>query len=141
MNVWIANVRDRQRRQLTFDNEGAGFPCWSPDGNWISYEIKHKPDEHLMLIPSTGGEPIQLTSDKGKSWPYSFSPDGKMIVFSGQRDGVWNIYSLSIDTKAQKRLTNYSKLNGFVRYPAWSPSQIVYENVETTGNIWMLKLK
>ena len=141
MNVWIANVRDGQRRQLTFDNEGAGFPCWSPDGNWISYEIKHKPDEHLMLIPSTGGEPIQLTSDKGKSWPYSFSPDGKMIVFSGQRDGVWNIYSLSIDTKAQKRLTNYSKLNGFVRYPAWSPSQIVYENVETTGNIWMLKLK
>jgi Tol biopolymer transport system component len=51
------------------------------------------------------------------------------------------IYSLSIDTKALKRLTNHTKLNGFVRYPAWSPNQIVYENVETAGNIWMLKLK
>ena len=141
MNVWIANVRDGQRRQLTFDNEGAGFPCWSPDGKWISYEVKHKPDEPLMLIPSAGGEPIQLTFDKGKSWPYSFSPDGTKIVFCGQRDGVWNIYFLTIDTKAQKRLTNYTKLNGFVRYPAWSPNQIVYENVETTGNIWMLELK
>ena len=136
MNVWIATVRDGQRRQLTFDNEGAGFPCWSADGKWISYEIKHSPDEYLMLIPSTGGEPLQLTFDKGKSWPYSFSPSGNKIVFSGQRDGIWNIYSLSIDTKAQKRLTNYSKPNGFVRYPAWSPHQIVYENVETTGNIW-----
>jgi hypothetical protein len=41
----------------------------------------------------------------------------------------------------QKQLTNYSKLNTFVRYPAWSPTQIVYEYAETTGNIWMLELK
>jgi len=141
MNVWIAGVHDHQRRQLTFDSQAAGFPCWSPDGKWIAYEEKRSFDDQLMLIRSTGGEPIQLTSDKGKSWPHSFSPDGNKIVFAGQRDGIWNIYSLTINTKVQKRLTNYSKLNGFVRYPAWSPNQIVYENVLTTGNIWMLELK
>ena len=63
------------------------------------------------------------------------------IIFAGQRDGVWNIYTISIKTRVQKQLTNYSKLNAFVRYPAWSPERIVYEYAETTGNIWMLELK
>jgi Tol biopolymer transport system component len=94
-----------------------------------------------MLTPSNGGQPTQLTFDKGKSWPHSFSPDGDKIVFAGQRDGVWNIYSISISSKIQKRLTNYAKLNAFVRYPSWSRNQIVYEYAETTGNLWMLELE
>jgi Tol biopolymer transport system component len=69
----------------------------------------------------------------GKSWPHSFSPSGNEIVFAGQRDGIWNIYTISTKTKVQKQLTNYSKLNVFVRYPAWSTNRIVYEYAETDG--------
>ena len=94
-----------------------------------------------MLISSKGGEPIQLTFEKGKSWPHSFSPNGEEIVFAGQRDGVWNIYTISISTKVQRKLTNYSQMHSFVRYPAWSSNRIVYEYAETTGNIWMIELK
>ena len=141
INVWTASVHDGHRKQLTFDEEMSGFPCWSPDGQWIAYEKKRGRDDHLMLIPSEGGEPIQLTFDKGKSWPHSFSPDGEQIVFAGQRDGIWNLYTISINTKAQKQLTNYSQMNTFVRYPTWSSNRIVYEYAETTGNIWMLELK
>jgi Tol biopolymer transport system component len=141
MNVWIAGIRDGERRQLTFDREMAGFPCWSPDGKWIAYEVKRGEDDHLMVIPSAGGEPTQLTFDTGKSWPHSFSPDGDSVFFAGERNGIWNIYSISVSTKIQKQLTNYSKLNAFVRYPALSRNQIVYEYAEITGNIWMLDLK
>jgi lipoprotein NlpI len=37
----------------------------------------------------------------------------------------------------------YTKLNTYVRYPAWSPlrNQIAYEYAETTGNIWLMDLK
>jgi Tol biopolymer transport system component len=141
MNVWVASVRDGQRRQLTFENEMAGFPCWSPDGQWIAFEMKRGQDDYLMLIPSKGGQPEQLNFDKGKSWPHSFSPSGDKIVFAGQRNGVWNIYTISIATKAQKQLTNYSNMTAFVRYPAWSTNQIVYEYAEHTGNIWMFELR
>lgn len=141
INVWVATFATGERRQLTFDNETAAFPTWSPDGKWIAYEMKRGHDDYLMLIPSGGGQPIQVTSEKGKSWPHSFSPDGDKIVFAGQRDGVWNIYSISLSTKAQKQLTNYSKLNTFVRYPAWSRNQIVYEYAESTGNLWTARLK
>jgi Tol biopolymer transport system component len=141
INIWVSSLESGERKQLTFDNETAAFPCWSPDGKWIAYEMKRGYDDHLMLIPSGGGEPIQVTNNKGKSWPNSFSPDGDKIVFAGQRDGVWNLYWISLSTKTQKQLTNYSQLNTFVRYPAWSGNQIVYEYAETTGNLWTARLK
>jgi Tol biopolymer transport system component len=143
MNVWVASVKDGQRTQLTFDSELMGFPCWSPDGQFLAFEMQRGEDAYLMVMPSNGGQPTQLTFDHAKSWPHDWSPDGDKIVFSGQRDGIWNIYWISRTTKAQKQLTNYSKLNAFVRYPAWSPlgNQIVYEYAETTGNIWLMELK
>jgi serine/threonine protein kinase/tricorn protease-like protein len=141
VNIWVAQLRDGQRRQLTFEDQMGGFPTWSPDGQWIAYEKKGDQNDYLMLIPSKGGEATQLTFDKGKSWPHGFSPSGDKIVFAGQRDGAWNIYSISIASKVQKQLTNYSKLNAFARYPAWAPNQIVYEYAVATGNIWMLELK
>ncbi|HEU0252468.1 MAG TPA: hypothetical protein VFR12_05505, partial [Pyrinomonadaceae bacterium] len=140
MNVWLASVGEGQRRQLTFEKEMSGFPCWSPDGKTIAYEAKQGDDDHLMLISLSDGRQTQLTFGEGQSWPHSFSTKGDMIVFAGQRGGIWNLYSISIDGKVQKQLTNYTKLNTFVRYPAWSTDQIVYEYTEATGNIWMLDL-
>ena len=143
MNVWVASVKDGQRKQLTFDSQLMGFPCWSPDGQFLAFEMQRGEEAYLMVIPSSGGQPAQLTFDHGKSWPHDWSPDGDKIVFAGQHDGIWNIYWISRTTKAQKQLTSYSKLNAFVRYPAWSPlgNQIVYEYAETTGNIWLMELK
>jgi len=143
INLWTVPVSGGQPKQLTFDKELAGFPCWSPDGKFIAYQVKRGDDAYLMLMPSDGGEPVQLTFDHGRSWPYSFSPDGDKIVFAGDRDGVWNVWWVSRSTKQQKQLTNYTKPNSFVRYPSWSPlgNQIAYEYAETTGNIWLMDLK
>jgi len=56
---------------------------------------------------------------------------------------MWNVYSVSRTTGAVRQLTNFTKLNSYVRYPAWSPlnDKIAYEYSETTGNIWMVELK
>jgi eukaryotic-like serine/threonine-protein kinase len=143
INLWTAKVPDGQPRQLTFDKELMGFPCWSPDGQWLAFEMKRGDDNYLAIMPSAGGELIQIVSEPGLSWPHSWSADGDKIAFAGRRNGIWNIYWVSRSTKQQKQLTNYSKLNAFVRYPAWSPlgNQIVYEYNETTGNIWLMELK
>jgi TolB protein len=143
LNVWTVPIPGDQAKQLTFDKELAGFGCWSPDGKFIAYQLKRGDDAYVMLMPSDGGEAIQLTPDHGRSWPYSFSPDGDKIVFAGERSGVWNVWWVSRSTKQQKQLTNYTKLNSFVRYPSWSPlgNQIAYEYAESTGNIWLMELK
>src|ERR1043166_1181704 len=143
VNTWVVALEGGEPRQLTFDKEMAGFPCWSPDGRWLAVEVKRGEETQIALLPSGGGEPVQLTSEHGDSWPHSFSPDGDKVAFAGRRGGVWNIYWVSRSTRQQKQLTDYSKLNAFVRYPAWSPlgTQIVYEYNEVTGNIWTAELK
>ena len=143
INVWTASLAGGEPKQLTFDKELMGFPAWSPDGKYIAFQMKRGDDSHLMIMSSEGGTPVQLTFDKGQSWVYDWSPDGDKILFAGFRDGLWNVRWVSRSTKKQQQLTDYTKLNSFVRYPAWSPKgdQIVYEYSETTGNIWVADLK
>jgi Tol biopolymer transport system component/DNA-binding winged helix-turn-helix (wHTH) protein len=142
VNIGTIPVAGGQPRQLTFDKEFAGFACWSPDGQFLAFQTKHGDDTHVSVIPSNGGEPTQLTFDQGQSWPNSWSPDGERIVFAGSRDGIWNIWWVSRADNTEKRLTRYTQLNAYVRRPAWSPlgNQIVYEHVESTGNIYVVDL-
>lgn len=143
LNIWTSSIEGKEVKQLTFDTELMAFPAWSPDGKWIAFQIKRNETTNVGLIPADGGEPIQLTFDKEQSWVYDWSPDGDKIIFAGQRNGIWNVYWISRSTKQQKQLTNFTKINSYVRYPAWSPAndKIVYEYAETTGNIWMMELK
>ncbi len=142
-NTWIVSLDGGEPKQLTFDKEFMGFASWSPDGKLVAVEIKRGGDVNIGVISSDGGPVTQLTFEKGQSWPGNFSPDADKIVFAGFRDGVWNLWWVSRTTKEEKKLTNYSKVNSFVRYPAWSPTgnQIAYEYVETTGNIWVADIK
>ena len=83
INVWTAPVEGGPPRQLTFDKELMGFPCWSPDGKFLAFEIKRGDDSNIGIIPSGGGTPIQLTSDHGQSWSHDWSPDGDKIAVRG----------------------------------------------------------
>jgi Tol biopolymer transport system component len=142
-NLWVIPVEGGgEPKQLTFDQEAMGFPCWSPDSKYIAFEMKRGDDNFLALVPAIGGAVEQLNSGRGQSWPHSFSPDGDKIAFAGFRGGYWNVWWYSRSAKQEKQLTNYKKLNAFVRYPSWSKdNQIVYEYAETTGNIWMIDVK
>ncbi|MFN0122651.1 MAG: winged helix-turn-helix domain-containing protein [Blastocatellia bacterium] len=143
VNIWTTGIEGGEARQLTFDSELMAFPCWSPDGRFLAFQVKRGENQHIAMIPSAGGAPTQLTFDKGVSQTHSWAPDGDKIAFAGLRNGYWNLWWVSRTTKQTKQLTNYTKLNAFVRYPAWSPlgDQMVYEYAETTGNIWVMNLK
>lgn len=143
INVWLGNLESGEQKQITFHDEFAGFPIWSPDGKMLAVQLKRGDDTHVGLVPATGGEIIQLTDERGQSWIHSFSPDGARIAYAGQRGDVWNVYTVSLDSREQKKLTGYDKLNSFVRYPSWSPrgDRIIFEYTETPGNIWITELK
>ncbi len=142
VNVWVSKADGTAARQLTFDEELMGFPCWSPDGKLLAVEMKRGDDFHIAVVPSEGGSPEQLTFAKGTDWPHSFFADGDRIVFAGQRDGYWNVWTVSRSTRKETRITSYQKINMYVRYPEVSPKgdRIVYEHAETTGNVWTAEL-
>ncbi|MEM7586758.1 MAG: protein kinase [Acidobacteriota bacterium] len=141
VNLWVMTLADGKRRQLTFGAEFMGFPCWSQDSEWLAFQSKTGDESHLMVMPAAGGEPLQLTSEGGQNWPFSFSPDGDKVAFAALRDGEWNLWWVSRTTGREHRLTESPRLNAYVRYPAWSPKghQIVYELAETTGDIWLVE--
>lgn len=68
----------------------------------------------------------QLTWDNGWSW----SPDGALITFTTDRDGNWDIYSMSPDGSNVLRLTDDAAQDG---WPAWTPDgqQIVFASDRT----------
>jgi Tol biopolymer transport system component len=142
LTVWVAPLEGGAPRQVTFDREGAGYACWSPDGRFLAFELLRGPDMHIAIVPAAGGETFIITRERGLSWPHDWSPDGERIVFAGQPNGLWNVYWISRHGGPEHRLTDYTNRHSFVRYPAWSPrgDQIVYEYAETTGNIWLMDL-
>ena len=142
-NVFVRSSDGSGTKQLTFDEEFAGFPAWSPDGRWLAVQLKRGDDTIIGVMPAEGGPIKQLTTEPGQNWVNDWSADGDKIIFAGQRNGIWNLYSVSCSTGEQRQLTNFSKLNVYVRYPVWSPAndRIAFEYAETTGNIWMVELK
>jgi Tol biopolymer transport system component len=142
LNIRKMDLSTKKTTQLTFDKEGMGFPRWSPDGQWIAFETWRGEDSFLTIMDRQGQRQKQLTREPGHSWPYSWSPDGRRIAFAGLRDGAWNLFWISIDDQSQQKLTGYTSLRSFVRYPAWSPSgdQIIYEFAETKANIFVAQL-
>jgi Tol biopolymer transport system component len=61
-------------------------PVWSPDGRWIAY-LAEDPDFDLMVVPSAGGEPRQLTSGPGEETPAGWTRDGTGVVYYQSRRG------------------------------------------------------
>ena len=142
INIWRMPIEGGEATQLTFDAEMAGFPSVSRDGKWIGLQLKRGGDNHAAYMPAEGGEIVQMTNEPGQSWVSDWAPDNDRLLFAGRRAAIWNIYSISRTTRETKQLTNFNKLNSYVRYPAWSPlgDKIAYEYAESTGNIWMIEL-
>jgi len=71
-----------QPRQLTFGEHSASNPSWHPSGNKIAFTRSVDGKSQIFVLPLTGGESIQYTSEKhGASQP-RWSPDGRQLLYS-----------------------------------------------------------
>jgi Tol biopolymer transport system component/DNA-binding winged helix-turn-helix (wHTH) protein len=141
--LWAKPVAGGDAVRLTSGDPPTGFPAWSPDGQWIACDVREGTSSEIAVIPARGGTPRRLTDARGHSWVHGWSPDSTKIAYAGLRDGVWNLYWISRDGGPEQRVTDYTSVNTFVRYPAWSPKgdQIVFEFGEVRGNVWLVTFR
>lgn len=59
----------------------------------------------LWIVDRSGGDATRLTSNEGGETVPHFSPDGKMIAFTGQYDGNTDVYIIPTTGGSPKRLT------------------------------------
>ncbi len=119
----------------------------SHDGKFFALSDQSQPNAQgkkestVWTIPVQGpsaGAPKRITPNT-PSYGHGWSPDGKMIVFTGDRDNVWEIYSAASDGSTQeKRLTNGP---GRSDGPEFSPDgKWIYFNSDRTKQmqIWRM---
>jgi Tol biopolymer transport system component/DNA-binding winged helix-turn-helix (wHTH) protein len=141
LSVWTSGF-DGVETKVATDAEAVSYPAWSPDGTSLAVEIKRGDSTHIGWVPASGGPVVQLTREFGQSWPHTWAPDNDRIAFAGQRQGVWNVFTVSRRTGAVTQVTFFKSAAGYVRYPAWNRSgnRIVFERALETANVWTVAL-
>lgn len=80
------------------------YPAISPDGSTIAFAYKGD----LYCVPANGGEARQLTTHAAYDSQPIWSPDGKKIAFTSNREGSLDVYVISAKGGAPTRLTTHS---------------------------------
>jgi len=92
----------------------------------------------IYSVPVGGGTPTQITP-RGPSYFHGWSPDGKDMVFCGDRNGEFDVYKVPAAGGKEIRLTDAKGLDDG---PEYTPDgQYIYFNSVRSGlmQIWRMK--
>ena len=111
------------------------------DGKMLAISHHNKDDGNASIVytvPVKGGTPRRVTA-KGPSYLHGWSPDGKYLVYTGQRNDEFDIYKISVTGGEETNLTNTKGLDDG---PEFTPDgRYIYFNSTRTGTmqIWRMK--
>ncbi len=125
MDIWIKPIKGGSAIQITTHRTDDIMPSWSPDGKqivFVSYSDDATGDLWIVSLKKKGdkfsvrGDPKKITHYLGMDITPTFSPDGKYIAFTSDRDGEQNIYLLQLNNQNILKITHQGGIN-----PTWSP--------------------
>jgi Tol biopolymer transport system component len=90
----------------------------APDGSRIAFTTV-RPQEDLYVVGAEGGTPTQLTDDPEFDRYVSWAPDSERIVFSSDRGGKYEQWTIRHDGSGLQMLTRTKFDSGW--WPALSP--------------------
>ena len=116
---------------------GAIYPKWSPDGQFVGYRTFSQGGNHLWRVAVDGSRSIRV-SDGRSVESYDWSPDGSQFVWASYFGGALNVHVSDIDGQGVRQIT-FSKQES--RVPKWSPGGdwIAFQsNRDASQSIWIV---
>ena len=155
-NYLIMNSRgklyslDLSTKNIAPINSGSAIACnndhgISPDRQWLAIsnnavtDTSRKPYRSAVYImPIKGGEPRRITPEVPSYW-HGWSMDGKTLAYCAERNGNYDIYSISVKGGKEKRLTTTEGLDDGPDYS--TDGRYIYFNSYRTGHmqIWRMQ--
>jgi len=122
-------VNNNNDHVLSFDGKMLAISHHSKDDNSRSI---------VYTVPLSGGTPRRVT-EKGPSYLHGWSPDGKYLVYTGERDGEFDIYKIPVTGGAETRLTSAQGLDDG---PEYTPDgKYIYFNSTRTGTMQLWRMR
>jgi hypothetical protein len=122
-------TRNNNDHVLSFDGRMLGISHHSED---------HEGRSVIYTVPVEGGTP-KLITQQGPSYFHGWSPDGKYLTYTAQRDGDYDVYVIPSEGGEEVRLTTAPGLDDG---PEYSPDgQYIYFNSTRSGTMELWRMK
>src|SRR5579872_4451905 len=108
-------IKPERKIEFTVDEGSWLSLSVSPDGKTIIFDLLGD----LYTLPIGGGEAKRITSGMAFDSQPVFSPDGKRIAFTSDRDGSDNLWIANADGSEPKQLSKDK--DGDFLSPNWTP--------------------
>jgi len=122
-------TRNNNDHVLSFDGRMIAISNHAPEDSGVSI---------VYTVPESGGTPKRITA-KGPSYLHGWSPDGRWLVFTGQRNGDFDVYKIPAAGGDEIRLTTAPGLDDG---PEYTPDgRYIYFNSARSGRmqIWRMR--
>src|SRR5439155_9882411 len=106
-DIWILELPRGMLSRLTFDSHNDIYPVWSPDSSRIAFGSDRDFGKFAIyekLANGSTGEQLVLQSGNELAAPYSWSLDGRFIIFRSLMSGFFSLGVLTVGDKAQARV-------------------------------------
>lgn len=122
-DLYILNLESGEIIRVTNSPEYESAPSWSPDSQWLAYELYLNENLEIAIVSLTNGkqEPIPLTNEPSADHSPAWAPDGRRVAFVSNRGGDSDVWLADLDKTGEERYTNLSRTPySSESHPVWT---------------------
>ncbi len=136
LHLFLYDFEKQEKRQLTDSPEDDRTPVFSPDGKTLAF-IRGL--DEIYVMPSTGGEPRQLTFENRRIFGLAWSAKGNELIFSSARAGNPTLWKIAATGGTPQALTPGGEQVGNLAISHVGKRLAYVQNIRDS-NIWQLEV-
>ena len=103
--VYVMNWDGSGVRRLTFQGTYNQTPDWSPRGDLVVFTARDERNAFdIFTIHVETGKIARVTQGQGNNEEASFSPNGRLLLFTSNRTGARELWISTLDGEQQRKL-------------------------------------